>query len=301
MYFDVFISYSTPDKPSADATCAALERAGVRCWIAPRDIAPGSDWAASILEAIDQCRLMVLVFTAKANESQQIRNEVVRAVNKGVPIVPLRIESVEPTKALAYFMGAVHWLDALSPPLEQHLDRLTETVKALLELDSGRSSGSSGRPPVSPAVATTARRTNRSRWIAVAAVILLLAGAAAYGYVRYAEYQQSRIDEARDGLYSGPICYGPTRDDPARCFTRSGLLRQGKFSGKWPAREPNATMRVTGEVSASGAARMELIIEDENGVRLTAIFLAGNLQDGRLNATGAFEAGRRVELNWRRN
>jgi hypothetical protein len=51
-----------------------------------------------------------------ANESTQIRNEVVQGVNKGVPLVPMRIENVEPTKSLAYFMGAVHWLDVTTPP-----------------------------------------------------------------------------------------------------------------------------------------------------------------------------------------
>jgi hypothetical protein len=36
MAHDVFISYSTKDKPIADAVCGTLERNGVRCWIAPR-------------------------------------------------------------------------------------------------------------------------------------------------------------------------------------------------------------------------------------------------------------------------
>ena len=49
---DVFISYSSADKPTADAACAVLERAGVRCWIAPRDIGPGEEWGSAILEAL---------------------------------------------------------------------------------------------------------------------------------------------------------------------------------------------------------------------------------------------------------
>jgi hypothetical protein len=57
MAFDVFISYSTKDKLAADATCAALEAAGVRCWIAPRDIMPGAEWGAAIVKALDHCRV----------------------------------------------------------------------------------------------------------------------------------------------------------------------------------------------------------------------------------------------------
>lgn len=76
---------------------------------------------------------MVLVFSKNANDSPQIRKEVERAVNKGVIVVPLRIEDVVPTESLEYFMSNVHWLDALTPPLAQHLDHLAGTVKAILD------------------------------------------------------------------------------------------------------------------------------------------------------------------------
>jgi hypothetical protein len=138
--FDVFISYSHIDKATADATCAALELAGIRCWIAPRDIMPGDEWGAAIVKAIDQCRAMVLIFSSSANSSKQIRREVERAVNAGVPIIPVRIENVAPTEAMAYFMSTVHWLDAMTAPLEGHLQRLARSIKALLETDA-RDSG----------------------------------------------------------------------------------------------------------------------------------------------------------------
>ena len=134
--FDAFISHSSHDKAIADAACAQLEAAGIRCWIAPRDIVPGSDWGASILEALDRCHMMVLIFSSNANSSPQIRREVERVVNRGIPVIPVRIEDIEPTKAMAYFMGPVHWLDAMSPPLEKHLERLAESIKMLLAVES---------------------------------------------------------------------------------------------------------------------------------------------------------------------
>ncbi len=135
MPHDAFISYSTHDKAAADATCAALEASGIRCWIAPRDIMPGAEWGEAIIDDINQCRVVILIFSANANESPQIRREIERAVNKGVPIIPLRIQDIAPTRSLEYFIGTVHWLDALTPPLESHLRRLVETVKALLQID----------------------------------------------------------------------------------------------------------------------------------------------------------------------
>jgi hypothetical protein len=129
---DVFVSYSTHDKTTADTVCAILEAYGLRCWIAPRDIVPGMDWGEAIIDAINTSRVMVLVFSANANASQQVRREVEQAVNQGVIIVPLRIEQVTPTRSLAYFLGPVQWLDALTPPLESHLQTLAEAVRLLL-------------------------------------------------------------------------------------------------------------------------------------------------------------------------
>jgi hypothetical protein len=115
MAHDVFISYSAKDKATADAVCATLDGRGIRCWIAPRDILPGIDWGEAIIEAINASRVMILVFSSNANESNQIKREVERAVSKGLPIIPLRIENVAPVRSLEYFIGPVHWLDALTP------------------------------------------------------------------------------------------------------------------------------------------------------------------------------------------
>jgi TIR domain-containing protein len=132
MAHDVFICHSAKDKTTADAVCAMLESSGIRCWIAPRDVTAGMEWSECIIDAIEECRVMVLVFTTNANESSQIRREIERAVNRGVAILPLRIEDILPGRALEYFIGNVHWLDAMTPPLESHLNNLAGTVKILL-------------------------------------------------------------------------------------------------------------------------------------------------------------------------
>jgi hypothetical protein len=132
MAHDVFISHSSLDKTTADAVCAVLESNGVRCWIAPRDVTPGMEWGECIIDAIEECRIMVLVFTTNANDSPQIRREVERAVNHSVAILPFRVEDILPGKALEYFIGNVHWLDAITTPMEIHLKSLADTVKMLL-------------------------------------------------------------------------------------------------------------------------------------------------------------------------
>src|SRR4029450_7145556 len=101
---DVFISYATEDRSTAEAVCAALEAKGLRCWIAPRDIHPGSVWGAAIVDGIGDCTAFVLVFSDAANRSQHIPRELECAVDRNMPIIPFRVDPVMPSKSLSYFI-----------------------------------------------------------------------------------------------------------------------------------------------------------------------------------------------------
>ena len=129
---EVFLSHSSKDKAWADAACAVLEGRRVRCWVAPRDIAPGTEWGASIIKGIDACRVLVLILSAHSNSSGQVRREVERAISKGLAVLPFRVEEVTPDGALEYAIGNTHWLDAFSPPVEHKMELLADSVEALL-------------------------------------------------------------------------------------------------------------------------------------------------------------------------
>jgi len=110
MKHDVFISYSSHDKAIADAICSKLENSKIRCWIAPRDILGGIEYGEAIIDAIAECSLLLLVFSAKANNSIFVRKEVERAISRGKILLPLRIEDILPTKALEFAIGKPPWL-----------------------------------------------------------------------------------------------------------------------------------------------------------------------------------------------
>jgi len=132
MNHQVFICYAHSDAAYARSICHTLEASGIHCWLAPRDISPSKDWAAEIIDAINAAAMMVFVFSSHSNSSPQVRREVERAVNKGVPILPLRVEDVVLSKSLEYFVSTPHWLDAVTPPFETHLDKLRDSVLGVL-------------------------------------------------------------------------------------------------------------------------------------------------------------------------
>ena len=153
MAHDVFLSHSAKDKPVADAVCAGLERAGIRCWIAPRDILHGATWGEAIINAISSSRVLVVVFSSHSNSSQQVLREVERAVSKGKVIIPFRVEDVLPSGAMEYYLSCQQWLDALTPPLERHIRRLVDTVSLLLrgQAEAGEVSPADDRPATNTA------------------------------------------------------------------------------------------------------------------------------------------------------
>jgi TIR domain-containing protein len=180
MAHDVFISHATEDKVIADAVCATLEQQAIRCWMAPRDIPPGADWGECIVNGIKQARVFVLVFSRRANASSHIPREVERAVSHEIPIIPLRIEEVMPEGSLEYNLATVHWLDALTPPVEAHIRRLSETIRAILGAKSERDRDAPPLPPPAPPA--------RARWLVpalvVAAAVIAIAGYAWKGRER---------------------------------------------------------------------------------------------------------------------
>jgi hypothetical protein len=175
MSHDVFISYSTQDKATADAACAALESRGVRCWIAPRDVLPGRNWGEAIIDAISQAKVMVLVYSAHANASTQVQREVERAASKDVVIVPFRVENAPLGKAMEYFLSSPHWLDAFPPPADQYFGRLVETVQRLL--NAGGVAAPTVRSGATPVPGTRASR--RLAPVGVLALVVLSCVAAA--------------------------------------------------------------------------------------------------------------------------
>ena len=132
MAHDVFISYAAEDGNLANAACAILEGRRVRCWISPRDVVPGVEYSQAIVTAISGARALVLIFSSSSNASPHVLREVERAVSLGLPILPFRIHDIAPSPALEYFVSASHWLDALTRPMEAHLNRLSTAVAVLL-------------------------------------------------------------------------------------------------------------------------------------------------------------------------
>jgi adenylate cyclase len=147
-----FISYAAQDVAVAEKVCSALEAAGFRCWIAPRDVRAGEPYAAAIVEAINACRLMVLVLTKSAIHSRHVYREIERASSKDHQVLSIRMDATELPPELEYFLSADQWLDASGGPVERIFPALIEAVRGRF---AGKHSHSEGPPPGTPGAART--------------------------------------------------------------------------------------------------------------------------------------------------
>lgn len=132
MMRDVFVSYANEDRARAELVVAALESANRSCWIAPRDIVPGSMWPDAIAAAIAEARCSLFVITAASDQSRHIAREAERADRAGHPLIPVLVDEVDPGRSLGYYFGASQQVDAYQGPLQDHLGKIVESVNRAL-------------------------------------------------------------------------------------------------------------------------------------------------------------------------
>jgi hypothetical protein len=176
---DVFISYQSDDKECADRVCEALERQNISCWIAPRDIPVGSEWAAAIVEGIQRCHSFVVILSSHSSSARQISREAELADDQKLPIFTFRIEDVQPPPGLLYFLSNVQWLDAFDGRFETSVAQLAEVIRKNAAYPAQVTKlrvPPTGVSTVAPLIGPSAgRKTATLRIVAIAAICLAIA------------------------------------------------------------------------------------------------------------------------------
>ena len=167
--FSAFISHAKADAKKAQAIAEGLEKRGVKCWIAPRDVKAGRAYGDEIIRGIESARSFVLVLSKASNDSAFVAREVERAVSKKKPIFAVRIADVQPAPALELFISGTQWIDAFPGKLATHVERL---ANMLSEEEGQTPSGPGGDSPPQP--------YTLPKWavpLGAAACLLLIVGA----------------------------------------------------------------------------------------------------------------------------
>ena len=133
--YDVFLSYSSKNRQTADAIVADLERHGVRCWYAPRDIEPGEEFTKAIMHAIPKAPIFVLLYTPESKDSPHVNSEVLKAFNTGRTLIPFILCEDQMNENMEYCLALAQWVNATTLPVEDTIRVLRKRVQKTLGIE----------------------------------------------------------------------------------------------------------------------------------------------------------------------
>ena len=187
----IFLSHSSKDAVIAERICEQLEKSGIQCFIAPRNIRPGKEYAEEIINGIDESAAVILLMSKNANSSPHVLREVEHAVSGGTPILVYKIEDVVLSKSMEYFLMTHQWVS--SKPQEDYADILAfarDLAKKENE-EQGRTKAAQNAADKEPKAA--AKRKTGS--FAAAAVAVLAIAAIAFFAMRKPEPVSVQVGE----------------------------------------------------------------------------------------------------------
>ena len=172
----IFVCHASEDRQRAELICESLAEEEIECWIAPRDVPAGHHYAAAILEAIERCEVFLVVFSAHADNSPHVSNEIETAASNGKPILLIRTDATDPSgnDHIRLFLASHQWFDASQGDLADHTKRIAADARSLLRrVRSEVSAVAEPSPPrLEPAAEpripeTAARRPSQRRSIGI--------------------------------------------------------------------------------------------------------------------------------------
>lgn len=125
----IFISHSSKDAETAQKLCEFMEQNGIDCFLAPRDIRAGYEYAAEIVEGVDRSDGVLLILSEASNRSPHVLREVERAVTRSIPILVYKIEEVTLSKSMEYFLMTHQWMNSGQNSYEDILKNIEKLKK----------------------------------------------------------------------------------------------------------------------------------------------------------------------------
>lgn len=147
---EVFISYSTIDTQQAETVRNVLEKNGISCWMAPRDIPGGSNYTKEIPIAIRGCKVFVLILSKNAQNSHWVLKELDSAVNCGKVILPFMLEDCILNDEFNFLLTGAQRYAAYQKKAET-MEKLIGRVRAIIDAEP-----KSGAPEMETAVTVDA-------------------------------------------------------------------------------------------------------------------------------------------------
>jgi formylglycine-generating enzyme required for sulfatase activity len=148
----VFISHASPNAALALRICEGLESAGLRCWIAPRDVRFDGTYGTEIINGLRDSDVFLIVISAAAAESEQVEREAERASHYKKRIIPVIVGRSEPGPRLEYYVAGRQHFVCSSVPDERFLNDLANAIRGQAPVLGAPAQPTPPPPPVHPSI-----------------------------------------------------------------------------------------------------------------------------------------------------
>lgn len=217
----VFVSHSSKDAKVASGVCSLIEASGHKCFLAPRDIRSGYEYAEEIVNGIDSSDVILLLLSAEANDSPHVLREIERAVSKKKSIIVYKLEEVSLSKSMEYFLMTHQWLNAKS---DNDYSEIVRCINEFAEINAENPPKLAGEPLAEQK--SDHRVKKRTLIIVLAAVLLAAAGTVASIVMINKKQNSGNIPEFSDTSESNSSQYGEAVTSPV---TESNEIRSEQF------------------------------------------------------------------------
>ena len=124
MSAEVFVSYSSLDHAQVSKIIERLRKAGVSVWMDEGGIDAATLWSEAIVEAINDCKVLIMMVSSHSTDSANVVKEVMLASESSKTILPVYLEPADIPTRLKYQLTGIQHSEAYSLTPDELLDEL---------------------------------------------------------------------------------------------------------------------------------------------------------------------------------
>ena len=187
MNAEVFVSYSSLDRDRVMPVVESLRGNGISVWVDEGNIHAADLWSEQIVQAIADCRVMVVMLSQNSTDSHNVVKEVMLASEQKKALLPVYLEPADIPAKLQYQLAGIQHLELYGENEQQVLEDLANgLVKRGISLDGEATASQSTtvkrheRPRPTPPTPTQPTNLAKPTAWALAACVVALFGLLIY-------------------------------------------------------------------------------------------------------------------------
>ena len=167
---DIFISYARKDQERAEPLVSMLKEGGFSVWMDKGNIEAARLWSEQIVQAIKECRTLILLVSRNSLDSDNVLKEVMLASESKKKILPVYLEPCDLPDRFRYQLAGIQHIEFYDLDSTRVREKICTSLKS--ETEGFGASRANGSPPGSPSELRTLGKI--SFWASITAIIILV-------------------------------------------------------------------------------------------------------------------------------